>query len=153
VLFHFLVWGDFAQRWCSSPMKTLRGRHYSLKQHTQFTILNKVLDPLTSNINDSLTRATVPLPFTWMGWFCKNVMFSPMKSLRGRHYSLKQQTQFTMLNKEPDLLASIINGSITRDTVHLHSHERGCFDKSDVPHPWKHWEVGIIPLNRNNSQF
>jgi hypothetical protein len=45
-------------------MTTLSVRQYSIKKLTQFTMLNKVLDPLASNINDSLTRATVFLPFT-----------------------------------------------------------------------------------------
>jgi hypothetical protein len=68
--FYSLVWSYFAQNWCSSPMKTLRRRQYSFKQLTQFTMMNKVLYPLASNINDSPTRATVLLPFTWMRWFC-----------------------------------------------------------------------------------
>jgi hypothetical protein len=45
-------------------MKTLRGRHYSFKQLNEFTLLNKLLDLLDSNINDSLTKATVLLLFT-----------------------------------------------------------------------------------------
>jgi hypothetical protein len=48
-------------------MKTLTGRQYSFKQLTQITVLNKMLDPLASNINDSLSRATVLLPFTSLG--------------------------------------------------------------------------------------
>jgi hypothetical protein len=65
--FHSLEREDFAQKWYSSPMKTLRGRKYSFKEQTQFTIENKVLDPLVSNINDSLTQASLHLPFTCMG--------------------------------------------------------------------------------------
>jgi hypothetical protein len=111
-------------------MTTWRGRHYSFKEQTEFTMINKILDTFPSNIKDSLLIATVLLPFTLKELFCKNVMFSPMKTLRGRHYSLKQQTQFTMLKKGIAPLASIIKGSITRDTVLLHSHERGCFEQS-----------------------
>jgi hypothetical protein len=48
-------------------MKTLKNIQYSFKQLTQFTVLNKVLDPLASNINDSLTQATLHLTFTCMG--------------------------------------------------------------------------------------
>jgi hypothetical protein len=48
--------GLFTQRWCSSPTKTLRGRQYSFIQLTAFTMLIKLLHPLASNINDSLTR-------------------------------------------------------------------------------------------------
>jgi hypothetical protein len=80
-------------------MTTWRGRHYSFKEQTEFTMINKILDTFPSNIKDSLLIATVLLPFTLKELFCKNVMFSPMKTLRGRHYSLKQQSQFTMLNK------------------------------------------------------
>jgi hypothetical protein len=40
-------------------MKTIRVRQYSLIQLTQSKIFNKVLDPLASSINDSLTRAKV----------------------------------------------------------------------------------------------
>jgi hypothetical protein len=36
------------------------------KEQTQFTMLNKVLDPLASNINDSLTR--VPCFFLSVVW-------------------------------------------------------------------------------------
>jgi hypothetical protein len=50
-----------------------------------------------------------------------------MKTLRGRHYSLKEQTQFTMLNKLLDPHASNINGFLRGAAVVLHSHERGYF--------------------------
>jgi hypothetical protein len=89
VFLHSLERDYFAQSWCSSPMKMLRGSQYSFQKLTQFTMINKVLHPLACNINDSLARATMLLPFTWMGWFCKEVIFSPMKTQRGRHYSLK----------------------------------------------------------------
>jgi hypothetical protein len=72
---HSLERGYLAQSWCSSPMKTLRGRQYSIKQLTQFTVLGKVLDRLASNINDSLTRDTVLLPFTWYCLFCTKMAF------------------------------------------------------------------------------
>jgi hypothetical protein len=56
-------------------MKTLRGRLYSFKQLTQFTMLNKVLDSLASNINDSLTRGIVLLPIPSKGLFGTKLMF------------------------------------------------------------------------------
>jgi hypothetical protein len=127
--FDSLEWGDFAKRWWSSPMITLRGRQNSFKQLTEFTMLNTLLDPLASNINDSLTRPTVLLPFTWMGRFSKKVMFSPMRTLRGRHYSIKQQSQFTMLKKVLNTLVSIINDSLTRATVLLPFTWKGPFCK------------------------
>jgi hypothetical protein len=100
-------------------------------------MLKKLLDPLASNINDSLARDAVLHPFTWMWCFCKKVMFSPMKTLRGRHFSLKQQTQFTMLSTVLDSLASNINDFLRRAAVFFHSLERGYFAQSWFPHPWK----------------
>jgi hypothetical protein len=38
-------------------------------------MLKRLLDPLASNISDSLTRATVLLPFNWMWWLSKKVIF------------------------------------------------------------------------------
>jgi hypothetical protein len=34
----------------------MRGRQYSFKEHTEFTILTKLLDPLVSNMKDSLKK-------------------------------------------------------------------------------------------------
>jgi hypothetical protein len=56
-------------------MKTLRDRQYSFKDQTQIQLQNKVLGPLASNINDSLTEATLHLPFSCMGPFSAKVMF------------------------------------------------------------------------------
>jgi hypothetical protein len=53
---------DILEMFCSSPMKTLRGRQYSFTQLTQFTMLNKLVAPFLSNMYDSLTRSTVLLP-------------------------------------------------------------------------------------------
>jgi hypothetical protein len=56
-------------------MKTLRGRQYSFKQQTQIKLQNKVLGPFASNVNDSLTEATLPVPFSCIGPFSTKVMF------------------------------------------------------------------------------
>jgi hypothetical protein len=64
VFSHLLLCGDFAQSLCSSPMKTLKVRQRSSSKLTQFTMLNKVQDPLACNINASLIRAAVVLQFT-----------------------------------------------------------------------------------------
>jgi hypothetical protein len=48
-------------------MKTLEVRQVSFQKLTQFTMLNKVPDPLACKINTSLTRATVLLPFIEWG--------------------------------------------------------------------------------------
>jgi hypothetical protein len=37
-------------------------------------MLNKLQEPLAWNINASLTRAAVLLPFTWMGRFSRKLM-------------------------------------------------------------------------------
>jgi hypothetical protein len=74
VFSHLLVCGDFAQSWWSSPMKTLTVGQRSFQKLTQFTILNKVQGPLDCNINASITRAAVLLPFTWEGWFNTKVI-------------------------------------------------------------------------------
>jgi hypothetical protein len=37
-------------------------------------MLKKVQDPLAFNINASLKRAAVLLPFTWIGWLNTKVM-------------------------------------------------------------------------------
>jgi hypothetical protein len=66
---HLLVCGDFAQSWRSSPMKMLTVGQRPFQKLTQFTILYKVQGPLDCNINASLTRAAVLLPFTWEGLF------------------------------------------------------------------------------------
>jgi hypothetical protein len=73
-------WGYFAQRWCSLPMKTLRGRQYSFKMLTQFILLNNVLDPLACYINDSLPRGTVLLSFTWERLFCTKIMLETLEN-------------------------------------------------------------------------
>jgi hypothetical protein len=70
-----LEWGDSAERWCCSSRKTLSVTQYSFKEQTEFTIWTKLLDPLVSNIRESLTKATVFLPFTFMWWFCTKFMF------------------------------------------------------------------------------
>jgi hypothetical protein len=64
----------FAQSWRSSPMKTLTVGQRSFQKLTQFTMLNKVEDPLPFTINASLTRAAVLLLFTWVGWFNTKVI-------------------------------------------------------------------------------
>jgi hypothetical protein len=72
--FHSVERIHFAQRCCSSPMKTLRGRQHSFKMLTCFTLLNNVQDPLPCYINHSLPRGTVLLWFTWERRFCTNIM-------------------------------------------------------------------------------
>jgi hypothetical protein len=104
-------------------MKTMRGRQYSLTQQTQIKPQNKALGPLASNMNDSLTEATLHFAFSCMCPFSAKVMFLILKSLRVRHYSLIQQTQFIMLSKLLDPLPSNMKDFIgTR--VLLHSLER-----------------------------
>jgi hypothetical protein len=56
-------------------MKMLRGRQYSFKQQTQIKLQNKILGPLASNMNNSLTEATLHLPSSCIGPFSTKVMF------------------------------------------------------------------------------
>jgi hypothetical protein len=118
-------------------MKTLSGSQYYFKQVTEFSLQNKVLDPPTSTIHLSLTRDEVLVPFTCKSQFCTKVRYSIMKTLRDRHFSLKQQTQFTMIHKVLDTLASNINDFFRRATVFLHSLERGYFAQSSCSSPMK----------------
>jgi hypothetical protein len=70
-------------------------------------------------MNDSLTEATLHFPFSCMCPFSAKVMFLILKSLRGRHYSLIQQTQFIMLSKLLDPLPSNMKDFIrTRELLH-----------------------------------
>jgi hypothetical protein len=110
-------------------MRKLRGTQYSFKQQTHKKLQNKVLGPLASNMNDSLTEATLHLPFSCMGPFSVKVRFLILKSLRGRHYSLTQQTQFIMLSKLLDPLPSTMKDCI-RSSVFLLSLERGSLAQS-----------------------
>jgi hypothetical protein len=64
-------------------MKTLRDRQHSFKDQTQIQLQNKVLGPLASNINDSLTEATLHLPFSCMGPFSAKVMFLILEITEG----------------------------------------------------------------------
>jgi hypothetical protein len=104
------IWmGWFCKKEMVFTHENTESMQYSFKQETEFTVLNKVLDPLPSNLNDSLTQAILHLPFTCMGWLGTKVIFWPKKTLRGRHYSYHQLTQYTMLNKVLVPLASNIN--------------------------------------------
>jgi hypothetical protein len=69
---HSRVWGDCAQRLCSLPMETGSGRVYTIKQHTQCTMLNMLLSLLASNIYDFLRRATVFLHSIERGCFAQS---------------------------------------------------------------------------------
>jgi hypothetical protein len=50
VLLPFTCWGHFAQRWYSSPLKTLRGKQCSFHMLTSSSEGNKVLDHLSSKL-------------------------------------------------------------------------------------------------------
>jgi hypothetical protein len=113
-----------AQSWCSSPMKKLRVRQYSLRQQTQSQLQNKVLAALPSNIIDSVTQATLNLPFSW-GHCEQRWYFSLLKKLTGGQYSLIQQTQVTMQSKLLDPAPSNMNDFLRSTTMFLHSLERG----------------------------
>jgi hypothetical protein len=62
-------------------MKMLRGRQYSFKQETQIKLQNKVLGPLASDMNDSLTEATLHLPFSCIVPFSTKVIFLILENI------------------------------------------------------------------------
>jgi hypothetical protein len=127
VLLWFTWKVDFARSWCSSPMKTLRGKQYSFKELNELTRLNNLLDRLASNIHDSLTRATVLLPFTCKGDLEQRWCSWPLKTLRGRQHSFQQLTQFKVLNKVHVPVASNTSDSLPRASVLLHSLQKATF--------------------------
>jgi hypothetical protein len=57
------------------PLKTMRVRQYSLEHVIQFTMLNKLLDPLACNTYASLTGETVLLPYIETGLLCTKIIF------------------------------------------------------------------------------
>jgi hypothetical protein len=79
VFLHSLERGYFAESWCSSPMKTLRGRQNSFQKITQFTMLSNLPDPLASNINHCLPQATLSLPCTCEGWLWTEMILLTLK--------------------------------------------------------------------------
>jgi hypothetical protein len=108
--------GPFSKRLCFSFLKSLRGRHYSLIQPTQFTRLSKLLDTLPSSMKDFI-RTRVFLYSLKRGYLAERWCSSLMKKLRLRQCSFREPTQFTMLNKVVDLIASNFNVSLWRATV------------------------------------
>jgi hypothetical protein len=108
-----------AQSWCSSPMKKLRVRQYSLRQQTQSQLQNKVLAALPSNIIDSLRSTTMFLHSLERGYSAQSWCFSPMEKLRGRQYFFTQHTRIKPQNKALAPLASNMNDSLTKATLHL----------------------------------
>jgi hypothetical protein len=99
-----LVCGDLTHSWCTSPMKILEVRQHSFQKLTQFTMLNKVQDPLAWNINPSLTRATVLLLFIEWGDSAQRWCCSSRKAVRSNQNSFKDQTEFTILTRLLDPL-------------------------------------------------
>jgi hypothetical protein len=73
------VFLPFTYKWwyCTKLMSLTHentDRQHSMQKLTQFTMLNKVQGPLAWNINASLTRPVVLLPFTWTGWCSRKLM-------------------------------------------------------------------------------
>jgi hypothetical protein len=136
VLLAFTSIGLFSQRWCSLPMKTLRGRQYSFKMLTQFKLLNKVLDPLACYINGSLPRGTDLLSFTWERLFFRKIMLLSVEEPE----RLSLFLTLALLNNMPEPLASNNNNcqlcflhSIQDMQCFFHSIQWGCLHKGDDP--------------------
>jgi hypothetical protein len=139
--------GLFAQRWQSSYFKTLRDRQYSFWELTQFKLLNKVLDPLSCNVCALLQdiQQCFPslkgvithqndVPHTSKPWETGGMplnLYSTPTAEQGARPSCFKHYWFCYT-------------SSTATSIHLY---RAIFKKGDVPNSWKHWEVGIIPLN------
>jgi hypothetical protein len=137
---HSLERGDSTQRWYCSSRKTLRGTQYSFKEQTEFPILTEFLDPLGSNIKDSLRKLQVFSHSLVCSHYAQRWCSSPMETLRGIVYCLKQHTQFSNLNMLLNHLVSNINCVLRKATVFLHSLERGCFAQSWHSSPLKCWQ-------------
>jgi hypothetical protein len=82
-------------------------------------MLIMVLDPLVSNINDSLTRGTVLLAFTITGNFAQSGCSSHYKTMTEGRYSCYVLPQFSLLKKVLNSHACNIKGSLTGDTLVL----------------------------------
>jgi hypothetical protein len=134
---HSLEWGDSSQRWCCLCRKTVRSRQNSFKEQNEFTVLTMFLDPLFSNIKDSLTNMQFFSHSLVCSCYAQRWCSSPMETLRGRAYCLKQHTQFSNLNMLLNHLASNIICFLRKATVFLHSLERGCFAQSWYASPLK----------------
>jgi hypothetical protein len=104
-------------------METLSGRAYSLKQHTQFSILNMLLNHLASNINGFLRKATVFLHSLQRCCIAQSWWSSPLKMLTVRKHSFQMLTQFPLHNKVKGPLACNINASLTKLQCCSHSLE------------------------------
>jgi hypothetical protein len=134
---HSLERGDSTQRWYCSSRKTLRGTQYSFKEETEFPIVTEFLDPLRSNIKDSLRKLQVFSHSLACSHYAQRWCSSPMETLRGRANSLKQPTQFSNLNMLLTHRAPNFHCVLRKATVFLHSLERGCFAQSWRSSPLK----------------
>jgi hypothetical protein len=141
---HSIERGDSAQRWCCLSRKTLRGGQYSFKEKTGFTLLTKLLDSLVLTLRILLQQLQFFSHSLVWGDFALRWFSSPLETLRGGEYSLKQHTQFTILNMLLNNLASNTYDFLRRIPVFLHSLERCYLNKVDVSYPWKPWQVGSV---------
>jgi hypothetical protein len=112
-----LEWSYLAQRWSSSHVKALRGRHYSCHKLTQFSKGNNMLDSPASKIDHFLTREKVLHRLTWMELFSQCWCSLPLKTLRRRQYSFQKVTEFSKGNMVLNLLDLNIYIFLTREIV------------------------------------
>jgi hypothetical protein len=96
--------GDSAQGWCCLSRKTV-SRQNSFKEQNAFTMLTMLLDPLFSNIKDSLTNLQFFSLLLVCGDFAQGLCSSQKKTLKVGPRSFHTLTEFTMLNKVQDPLA------------------------------------------------
>jgi hypothetical protein len=140
VLLPFTSIGWLTQRWCCWSRKTQRGIQYSFKEQTEFTILTSLLDPLVSNMKDSLTNLQLFSLLLVCSDFAQRWRCSPMKTLTVGQFSFQKLTQFTMLNKVQGPLACNIYASLTRAAVLL-------------PFTWIGWlNIKVMLLIQENTE-
>jgi hypothetical protein len=107
-----------AQRWWSSPMKTLRGRQYNFHILTQFSQGNAILDPRDLALI-VLTRHKVLVLFTSMELFGTKMFLTYEYSERKAYFHSKSDI-LSQRNIVLDPPFPFIDSFLRRDRVQLH---------------------------------
>jgi hypothetical protein len=146
--------GTFAQRLCSSHLKTLRLGRFPFKRwcNSHRETLCKKLLPLAQSV--FLHKMSVFLHFIWRGLFSKSEWFSNFKKLSDHKYSFHKLTQFSHGNNVLDFLLLTYMVFLQEIQCFFHSLERRYWTQRLCSSPLKPWEVGNIPFERElNSQW
>jgi hypothetical protein len=150
---HSLEWGHSAERCYCSPRKTLRSTQYSFKEQTEFTIITMLLDPLLSNIKDSLSNLQFFSIYLCAVIFHKVDVPHPWKRWQVGCIPFKMSLSSPCLTRCKGLLLvtlMLLLQELQCSPVHLNGVIQ---QKGDIAHPRKHWEVRSTPLKgKLNSQ-